>query len=76
MYNFSTLLLFFKINIFDFFEMGDFLQIFVISRKTEILIESNYWLGMYVPCILKEGVSLHFQQKVRFGEYFKYFLMG
>ena len=28
-----------------------FLQISVISRSTEILIELNFWLGMYVPYI-------------------------
>ena len=34
--------------------MDDFFQIFVISRScTEILIELNFWLGMYVPYILK-----------------------
>ena len=32
--------------------MGDFLQIFLISRSTEILMESNFWLGLYVPYIL------------------------
>ena len=48
--NFSELVLC-KINILDFFDMGDFFQIFVISRNTEILIEPNYWLGMNVPFI-------------------------
>ena len=45
-----------KINVFDFFDMRDFFQIFIISRNIEILIESNYWLGttFRVPCILKE----------------------
>ena len=33
--------------------MSDLFQIFVISRSAEILIESNFWLGMYVPYILK-----------------------
>ena len=27
--------------------MDDFVQIVIISQNTEILIESNYWLGMY-----------------------------
>ena len=31
-----------KINILDFFYIGDFFQIFLIQRNTEILIESNY----------------------------------
>ena len=30
-----------------------FFQISVMSRDTEILIESNYWLGMNVPFIFK-----------------------
>ena len=50
--NFSVLLLW-KINVFDIFDMSDLFQIFVISRSAEILIESNFWLGMYVPYILK-----------------------
>ena len=33
--------------------MGDFFQIFVVSRITEIPMETNYWLGMYVQYILK-----------------------
>ena len=33
--------------------MGDFFQIFLISRSTEILIKSNFWLEIYVPYILK-----------------------
>ena len=33
--------------------MGDIFQIFVISRNTEMVIESNYSLGMYVPHTLK-----------------------
>ena len=44
--NFSALLLY-KINFLHFFDTGDFFQIFVISRNTEILIESNYWLGIH-----------------------------
>ena len=28
--------------------MDDFVQIFVISRSTEILIESHFWLGIDV----------------------------
>ena len=40
-HNFSALLLF-KIYDFDFFNMVDFLQIFVISRSTEILIVLNF----------------------------------
>ena len=50
--NFLALLLC-KIHDFDFFDFDDFFQIFVISRKNEILIELSYWLGMYVPYIFK-----------------------
>ena len=31
--------------------MGDFLKIFVISGSTEIFIESNFWLEIYVRYI-------------------------
>ena len=51
--NFSALLLC-KINVLDIFDTGNFFQIFVISRSTEILIESNFWLEMYVTYILKD----------------------
>ena len=40
-------------NILDFVDMGNFFQIFVTSRNTEVLIELNYWLRIYVPYILK-----------------------
>ena len=43
--NFSALLLF-KMNALDILYMGDFFQI--LSRSTEILIESNFWLEMFV----------------------------
>ena len=36
----------------DFFDMGDFFQFFVISRSSEIVIKSNFLLGIYVPYIL------------------------
>ena len=49
--NFAALLLC-KMNFFGFFDIGDFFQIFVTSRNTKILMETNYWLGMYVPYIL------------------------
>ena len=39
-------------NVVDSFNMGNFFQIFVISRITEILIESNFWFAMYVLYIL------------------------
>ena len=34
---------------FDMFDMGDFFQVFVISRSTEGLIDLNFRLEMYVP---------------------------
>ena len=49
--HFSELLLC-KINVLDIFDTGDFFQILIISRSTWILIESNFWLGMYVSYIL------------------------
>ena len=48
--NFSTLLLC-KINFLDIFNMAHLFQIFVISQSTEILIESNFWLGRYGKAI-------------------------
>ena len=40
--NFLALLLLRKINVLDIFDMGDFFQIFVVSRTTKVLIESNF----------------------------------
>ena len=40
-------------NFFDIFDTNDVFQILVTSRRTEILIESNFWFGLYVPYILK-----------------------
>ena len=48
--NFLTLLLC-KMNFFDIFDVGNFFQFFVRSQSTEILMKSNFWLGMYVPSI-------------------------
>ena len=44
--NFLALLLC-KINVLDIYDMGDSIQIFFTSWNTEILIESNFWLGVY-----------------------------
>ena len=41
-----------KINVLDFFDIGNFFRIFFITQNFKILIESNYWLRMYVPHIL------------------------
>ena len=46
--NFSSLITFNKINVFDILDMVDFFQIFVILRNTAILIELNFWLGVDV----------------------------
>ena len=54
--NFLALLLLYKINFLDFFDTGDFFQFFFISRNTKILMETNYWLEMYVQYILKDPV--------------------
>ena len=55
--NNSPALLLWKIKVFDLFfdviYLMIYFQIFVISRNTKILIESNYCLGIYVPYILK-----------------------
>ena len=52
---FTNLIIIFRhyYHVRDFFDMGDFFQFFVISQNTEILFESNYWLGIYVPYIFK-----------------------
>ena len=59
--NFAALLLC-KINVLDFFEARDCFQICVTSRST--VIESNYWLGIYMPHIPKAALRIHFQPKV------------
>ena len=45
--NFSALLLS-KIYVIDIFNMVTYFQIFLTSRSTEILIVSNFWLGVYL----------------------------
>ena len=62
--NFSALLLY-KINIIDFFNMGVFFSFF-ISRNTELLNESKYWLGMYVTCIINRHTRTEFFSKSLF----------
>ena len=32
----------------------NFFEIFVVSRNTETVIETNFWLRMYMPYILKD----------------------
>ena len=59
--NFLALLLW-KINCLDFFDTGDFFQVFVISRSSKILIESNFWLGMYVRHILERPSRDNYRQ--------------
>ena len=46
--------------------MGNLFRIFGISRNTEIPIESNYWVGMYMSYILKaRGHSTLNLKKIR-----------
>ena len=49
--NFSALLLH-KINVLDILNMVDYFQIFLILQSTEILMKSNFWLGMYESQLL------------------------
>ena len=44
--NFSALLLC-EINVLDIFNISDFFQFFVITRRTEIVIVSNFWVRVY-----------------------------
>ena len=53
--NFSELLR--KVNILDILNLVNFWKIFVVMQNTEILIESNFWLGMYVPYVLEWLIS-------------------
>ena len=48
-----ALLLLWKINVLDIFDMCDFFQIFFISRTTDIIIAANFRFGVYVQYILK-----------------------
>ena len=43
----SSGLLLCKIYAFDILNKFDFVQIFIIMRRTEIRIISNLWLGVY-----------------------------
>ena len=46
--------------------MGDLFQIFVTSRNTEFLIESNFWLRIYMLYILKFRTIC--DNKLKFGK--------
>ena len=71
--NFSALLLC-EINIMDIFDMGNFFQIFVISRSTEILIEPKFCFGMYVRFSISYSLlSSHFISAVEL-HFFTFFL--
>ena len=49
-----------------------FFPIFVISRSTKILIESNFWLGMYLSYILEDSVrSVNDSQNIYSDKNFK-----
>ena len=54
--NFSALLLC-DINFLEIFDIGGFFQTFFITRSTEIVIELNFWLGIYVPYILEFNIK-------------------
>ena len=45
--------------------MHDFLQIFVTLQSTKILIESSFWLGMYISYILKCVFLLTYTNLIR-----------
>ena len=49
--NFPALLLC-KLNFLNIFDMCDFIQIFVISQSTEMLMKLTLWLGMHMPYVL------------------------
>ena len=57
--NFSALLLW-KICIFDIVNVVDVFQIFVISRSTEILFVSNFWLGVSIYVKHPQNHTLNF----------------
>ena len=50
-FNNFLILLLCQMNIFDFFDTGDFFKIFVVSQSTEILFKLNFWFGVYVSYI-------------------------
>ena len=60
--NFSALFLC-EINDIDISNMVDFFQTFVASRNPKTLINSNYFLGMYVPCIFKPKVIKNIENR-------------
>ena len=43
------------INVLDIVKMNDYFQVSVVLRGAEILIESNFRLGMYVKLLKKHG---------------------
>ena len=49
-----------------------------IVERTNVKTQKGIELKKYYyyQSFLKEGVSLHFKQKVRFRKYFQYFLMA
>ena len=53
-----------QINVLDMFHINDFFQILFILRSIGILIGSNFWLGMYVPYVLKYGRLIILWNKV------------
>ena len=70
--NFFALLLC-KINDADVFNMVDMLQNIVKSRSTEIVIQWNFWLAMYVPTSINP--SLNTSLKVQTSYYWRKAIM-
>ena len=56
--NFFELLLW-EFNGLNIFIMVGFFLIFVVSRNTEILDDSNFWLKMYVACMRNTTPALY-----------------
>ena len=40
-------------NVLDIFSVVNFLKIYSVLESTEIMIESNLWVRMHMPYILK-----------------------
>ena len=51
-------LLLYEITLLYMFNTLIFFKIFVISQSTEIIIEPNFWLSMYVPYIPKKNTNI------------------
>ena len=52
------------------FNMIDLFYIFLASRNTKTLFDSNFWLGMYVPHILRLNAFFSLQKKFQHTKVF------